>query len=73
MGTCEHYGNLTICRPGKMAEKPLRKNHRWKWCFGCRERLPHMLTMKYEIEPSYYDPLVFWKCSKCGKDRTEFC
>lgn len=61
-----------VCRPGVMKEKALRKRSRWKWCFNCRKRLPHMLTMKYEIKPSYYDPLIFWKCSRCGEDYTLF-
>lgn len=62
-------GNLTR---GPSAQKPIRKRHRWKFCFECRKRLPHMLTMAYDPEPSYYEPIVFWKCAGCGHDRTAF-
>jgi hypothetical protein len=61
-----------ICMGPRMAQRPLRKRHRWKWCFECRKRLPHMLTLSYPIEPSYYGAHDWWKCSGCGKDRTEF-
>lgn len=66
----EVIGNIS--RPGPMVEEPLRKRRRWKWCFNCRKRLPHMLTMKREVKPSYYDPLIFWKCARCGQDWTLF-
>jgi len=66
----EVIGNIN--RPGRTAERPLRKRRRWKWCFNCRKRLPHMLTMTYEVEPSYYEPWVWWKCGGCGKDFTLF-
>jgi len=69
---CEHYGALTICRSGTTAEKPIRKRNRIKWCFRCRKHLPHMLTMTYEIERSYYDPIIWWKCAGCSKDCTTF-
>jgi hypothetical protein len=66
----EVIGNIN--RPGAMVHEPIRKRHRWKWCFNCRKRLPHMLTMSREVEPSYYDPYVWWKCGGCGKDFTLF-
>ncbi len=53
-------------------EKPIRKRNRWKWCFKCRKRLPHMLWMAYDPKPTYYEPIVFWRCGGCGKDRTRF-
>jgi hypothetical protein len=56
---------------GPDKEKPIRKRNRWKWCFGCRKRLPHMLMMAYDSKPSYYDPIIRWKCGGCGKDRTQ--
>lgn len=56
----------------KTEERPLRKRRRLKWCFDCRKRLPHMLTASVPIEPSYYEPNVWWKCSGCGHDRTSF-
>ncbi len=43
-----------------------------KWCFGCRKRLPHKLQVLADVEPSYYDPVVVVRCSRCGKDRTQF-
>lgn len=61
-----------LCRPGARAEKPISKRGRWKWCFNCCKRLRHMLTMSYDLEPSYYGPSVYWKCSGCGKDFTLF-
>lgn len=43
-----------------------------KWCFGDRQRLEHeAILLDYE-EPSYYEPVWVLRCSKCGKDRTEF-
>lgn len=63
---------IHINRPGPSKSEPIGKRNRTKWCFSCRKHLPHMLTMTYEIEPSYYEPLIWWKCSVCGKDRTQF-
>jgi hypothetical protein len=61
-----------VCGTGRTAERSVRKRRRWKWCFKCCKRLPHMLTMVYAVEPSYYDPRVFWKCGGCGEDWTLF-
>jgi hypothetical protein len=43
-----------------------------RWCFGCRQRLPHTLRILCDEEPSYYDPIAVLACDRCGKDRTEF-
>lgn len=43
-----------------------------RWCFGCRQRLPHTDTVLCDEEPSYYDPICVRRCSRCGKDRTSF-
>ena len=43
-----------------------------KWCFGCRKRLPHTWEMWDYEQPSYYDPAVVLRCSRCNQDRTEF-
>jgi hypothetical protein len=61
-----------ICGTGGRPEKAIRKRRRWKWCFNCCKRLPHMLTMSYDPQPSYYEPTIFWKCSGCGEDFTLF-
>jgi RNase P subunit RPR2 len=61
-----------ICGTGRTVEEPIRKRRRWKWCFNCRARLPHMLTMTREVDPSYYEPHVWWKCDRCGEDFTLF-
>lgn len=61
-----------ICFGPKTKEVPLRKRNRIKYCFRCRKKLPHMLTASVPIEPSYYEPNVWWKCSGCGKDYTLF-
>ncbi len=61
-----------LCGPTTKEERQLRKRRRTKWCFACRKKLPHMLTALVELTPSYYDPVVFWKCSGCGKDETLF-
>jgi len=61
-----------ICGTGKTRSRAIRKRRRWKWCFNCRKRLPHMLTMTYEVKPSYYDPLIYWKCAGCSEDCTLF-
>lgn len=55
-----------------LTHKSIRKRHRKKFCFECRKKLPHMLTMAYDPNPSYYEPIVYWKCSGCGKDNTLF-
>ena len=57
---------------GPDAQKPLRKRNRWKWCFKCRKRMPHMLMMYYDSKPSYYEPTVAWECGSCRGDHTEF-
>jgi hypothetical protein len=43
-----------------------------RWCFSCRKRLPHTWEVLGYEEPSYYDPIRVCKCSRCGKDRTDF-
>jgi hypothetical protein len=43
-----------------------------KWCFNCRGRYIHTWTVLYDSMPSYYDPIYFWACAKCGQDRTGF-
>lgn len=67
--TGTRIGNLTT---GPAARKPIRKRHRWKWCFECRKRMPHMLMMAYDPHPSYYDTFVYWRCNGCAGDHTEF-
>ena len=62
-------GNLTR---GPSMEKPIRKRGRWKWCFNCRKRTRHMLTMSYDPHPTYYEPTIWWKCDGCGEDYTLF-
>lgn len=42
------------------------------WCFGCRERLPHVDTCLVDEEPSYYDPVWVRRCSRCKRDCTAF-
>jgi hypothetical protein len=49
-----------------------RKPDGVRWCFGCRERLPHDLVILGDSEPSYYEPVAVRECSGCGKDRTDF-
>jgi RNase P subunit RPR2 len=61
-----------ICYGPKTKEVQLRKRHRMKFCFKCRKHLPHMLTASVPIEPSYYEPNVWWKCQGCGHDYTTF-
>lgn len=55
---------------GKRVKKKIRKEP--KWCFGRCKRLLHTLVVFYEIEPSYYEPIIEWQCSRCGKDKTLF-
>lgn len=43
-----------------------------KWCFGCRQRLPHDWVLWADEKPSYYDPQWFIECSRCKQDRTRF-
>lgn len=62
--------NIHICFSGETEERKLNTRNRWKWCYNCRKRLPHMLTALVEKAPSYYDPVIFWKCGRCGKDHT---
>ena len=69
---CIKYGDAIICTSGPTEERKLRKRNRMKWCFKCRKKLPHMLTALVETKPTYYDPVVFWKCSGCGRDFTLF-
>lgn len=43
-----------------------------RWCFGCRARLPHTDYCLSDALPSYYEPIWVRRCSRCGKDRTDF-
>lgn len=44
-----------------------------RWCFGCRQRLPHSDVLLADEDPeSWYEPVWTRRCPRCGKDRTEF-
>lgn len=43
-----------------------------RWCFGCRQRLPHTWVLLDYHHRSYYDPIWICRCSQCGDDRTAF-
>ena len=43
-----------------------------KWCFGCRQHLPHEWRLMGDPFPSYYDPVWTCRCSRCGQDLTSF-
>lgn len=56
-----------ICRP---TIKPARPKHvQDKWCFECRQRLPHRLHFTCD---AWYDPEAVWLCQGCKQDRTWF-
>ena len=66
-------GELLCIIPGPSHEYR-RESDGVRWCFGCRKHLPHDLVVLGDPpgELSYYDPIVVRKCSRCGKDRTQF-
>ena len=64
-------GEVTCIIPGPTVEL-LRRPLGDLWCFGCRKRLPHDYAVYDYAEPSYYEPICVRRCSRCGKDRTEF-
>lgn len=40
-----------------------------RWCFGCRQRLPHYWTVQDEPperHPTYYEPVPAIYCTGCG-------
>lgn len=43
-----------------------------RWCFRCREHLPHRWELLGDREPSYYDPLPTVRCSRCGGEHVRF-
>ena len=43
-----------------------------KWCFHCRERLPHEIVVHAPENPSYYGPHWTYACSGCDLDRVDF-
>jgi hypothetical protein len=43
-----------------------------RWCFKCRARLPHENILARNVEPTYYEPILLYICSRCGEDRTRF-
>ena len=71
--TCRLYGpNVVICGPSPKDIKPYKKKKpEMKWCFGCRKRTLHHWWIIYE-EHGYYDPMIYPKCERCGKDMTLF-
>lgn len=71
MSECARSGNLTVCRPSswKVFSRTAVGD---KWCFGCRERLPHDWVVEGEDGISYYDPVGRFDCSRCHRDRTTF-
>ena len=75
--TCEHYGNLVVCRGPAMVEYR-RKPWQTHWCFRCRKRLPHDAVLyaqdlEVEPEPSYMgEPYWAVECHGCGEDHVHF-
>jgi hypothetical protein len=66
---CEHYGNLTICRPNSWKVFS-RKPAGVKWCFSCRRHLPHDWIVHGEDGITYYDPIARYDCTQCHQDHT---
>lgn len=64
-------GTITCIIPGPTIELS-RRPAGLRWCFGCRARLAHEDVLLGDATPSYYEPVWVRKCSRCGKDRTEF-
>jgi hypothetical protein len=64
-------GRLLCIIPGPTKELA-RRDIGERWCFGCRQRLPHVAILLCDEEPSYYEPVWVWKCSRCHTDRTTF-
>lgn len=62
---------LHVCRGPEMVER--RREH-WaiRWCFKCRERLPHEAVLMAPAEPSYYGPHWNVECEGCGEDHVHF-
>ena len=70
--SCEHFGNLTICRvDGEKKPVPGRRRKRW-WCFQCRKRGLHTRMGLYPVMGSYYDPTFWWACPSCGEEHVLF-
>lgn len=73
---CTHVhigGDCILLVPGPSHEYR-REDAGIRWCFGCRAHLPHtdvLLGDPPEVL-SYYDPVWVRRCSRCGKDRTDF-
>lgn len=44
----------------------------WRWCFSCREHLPHSWALIGDVEPSYYEDVPVLRCSRCGHDCADF-
>jgi hypothetical protein len=64
-------GEIVCIIPGP-TEELARHDAGMRWCFGCREHLPHTDVLMGDREPSYYEPIWVRRCSRCGKDRTAF-
>lgn len=69
--SCEHYGNVIVCRGPEMREV---RRALWeiRWCFRCRKRLPHDYVVLAPVEPSYYGPHIEVECHGCGEDHVHF-
>lgn len=42
---------------------------RRRWCFRCRRRAAHWLTL---LVGDWYEPVALWICERCGGDHTAF-
>lgn len=60
---------IHICEDGPHTE--LRREPAGiKWCFRCRQHLPHDWIVTGSVEPSWYEPHSRFDCSRCHRDHT---
>lgn len=41
-----------------------------RWCFNCRQHLPHFWELWGDPPGSYYGPVPVIRCSRCKRDHT---
>jgi hypothetical protein len=43
-----------------------------RWCFGCRQHLPHFWELAVPEQGAMYDPVAQLRCHRCLEDRASF-
>ncbi len=68
--SCHRIDTAVVC--ASTVHEVSRRSAGIKWCFKCRQHLPHDWIVLDSIEPSYYDPISRYDCPQCHEEHVLF-